>query len=172
MTLACLDRPNTKAIEKLDMGASQPKPKENSNPSKKNDWLKLPPVPYVVKRITISERGHKLRDLAVAVVIADMMGAEGKGQSSEEIQVCFASLKTIARRAGCGKTTVQRSLDNTLCGGEAPLFKRTLGGVTRGYQHQCYRFELIRNPIAFVRGRDEARLRAVRGNFRQGGYSN
>jgi len=91
------------------------------------------------------------------LVIEDMMGSEGKAQSGEEIQVCFASMKTIARRAGCGKTTVQRSLDKPLCGGETPLFKRTLGGVTRGYTHQCYRFELIRNPAAFARARGKVR---------------
>ena len=143
------------------MSASQAKPKERSNTYKKIDWLNLPPLPYVVKRITQSDRGHKTRDLAVAAVIADMMGPEGKGPSGEEAQVSFASLETIAKRAGCGRSTVQRSLDKSLCGGETPLFKRTLGGVTRGYQHQCYRFELIRNPTAFVRERDKARLRTV-----------
>ena len=155
------------------MSASQAKLKERSDTYKKIDWLNLSPGLYVMKRITLSDRGHKARDLAIAVVIADMMGPEGKGPSGENVQVCFASMKTIAKRARCGKTTVQRSLDNTLCGGETPLFKRTLGGMTRGYIHQCYRFELIRNPTAFARARDKVRpLKATVGNFRQEGESN
>ena len=133
--------------------------------------MKLPPVPYVVKRIIKAERGYKGRDLAVAVVIADMMGREKMNPSGVEVQVCFAALNTLAQRAKLGKSTVQWCL-KTLCDGETPLFARSLGGWTRGYKHQCYRFELIRNPAGFVRGRDKARLRAVRGNFRQEGESN
>lgn len=155
------------------MSVSQAKLKERSQTHKKIDWLKLPPVPYVVKRIIKAEGDYKGRDLAVAVVIADMMGPEKMNPSGENVQVCFASMKTIAKRARCGKTTVQRSLDNALCGGETPLFKRTLGGVTRGYIHQCYRFELIRNPAAFARARDKVRpLKSTDGIYRREGESN
>ena len=144
-----------------------------SNTRKKIDWLNLHPVAYVVKRITLTEGRYKGRDLAVAVVIADMMGPEGKGPSGEEVQVCFASLDTIAKRAHYGKSTVQRTLNETLCDGETPLFKRTLGGVTRGHLHQCYWFELIRNPAAFASARDKVRpLKSTDSNFRQEGESN
>ncbi len=132
----------------------------------------LPPLVYVVKQIIKTEKPFNSRDLAVAVVIADMMGPEKKGSSGEELQVCFSSLKTIARRAGCGKTTVQRCL-KTLCGGETPLFARRKGGWTRGHPHQCYRFELIRNPAAFARARDKVRpLKSTDVNYRQEGVSN
>lgn len=155
-----------------DRIASQTKPNERSDTSKKIDWLNLHPVPYVMERIEQSEKGFTVRDLGVAVVVAKMMGPEGKGPSGEERQVCFASLRRIAKRAKCGKTTVQRSL-KTLCDGDAPLFKRTLGGVTRGHPHLSYRFELIRNPAAFVIARGKVRhLKPTDGNFRQGGESN
>jgi len=147
--------------------------RNRTNTHKKIDWLNLPPVPYVVKRIIQAEGGNKRRDLAVAVVIADMMGPEGKGPSGAKVQVCFASLKTVAMKSGCGRSTVQRSLDKALCGGDTPLFARRRGGWTRGHPHQCYRFELIRNPAEFARARDKVRhLNPTDSKFRQEGESN
>ncbi len=125
-----------------------------------------------MKRIINAERGYKGRDLAVAVVIADMMGPEKMNPSGVEVQVCFAALNTLAQRAKLGKSTVQRCL-KTLCDSETPLFARRKGGWTRGHPHQCYRFELIRNPAAFARARDKVRpLKSTDVNYSQEGVSN
>jgi len=150
-----------------DRTASQTKPNERSDTSKKIDSLNLPPVPYVLKHII--KRDHKVFDLAVAVVIADMMRAERKDPSGGEVQVCFPSLKKIAQRAGCSVSSVRRSL-KTLCDGDFPLFAKRKGGPTRGYDHESYEFQLVRNPAAFAKARDKARNPTIiEGNFRQGG---
>lgn len=149
------------------MSASQAISKESPASKTKIDWLNLPPVPYVLKHII--QRDHKAHDLAVAVVIADMMGPECRGPSEEELQVCFPSLDKIAVRAGCSVSSVRRSL-KTLCDGDFPLFARRKGGRTRGYYHESYEFQLVRNPAAFAKARDKDRIQTiVKGNFRQGG---
>ena len=56
-----------------------------------------------------------------------------------------------------GVASVKRILQKH-CDGTAPLFYRSLTGQTRGRQHACYRFTLVRHPEKFAAARDAARI--------------
>lgn len=106
------------------------------------EWERLPALLYVVKCVTLAgPKTYVSRDVAVATVIADMMGPE-PGPSGCA-QVCFASIKTIGARAKTSAGTVKRAV-KILCEGELALFVRVRGGVTRGHPHSCNRYELDR----------------------------
>ena len=70
---------------------------------------------------------------------------------------CFVSYPTIARWSGMSVASVKRMLQKH-CDGPAPLFYRSLTGQTRGRQHACYRFTLVRHPEKFAEARDAARV--------------
>ena len=113
------------------------------------DWARLPPLLYVVKRIALAPNDcFTASDLAVATILADMIGPEEHSEHGRMriVQVCFARLETIGTRAKVSVGTVKRSLKK-LCCGERRMFVRSTGGITRGYRHRCNRFELVRSPF-------------------------
>ena len=92
-----------------------------------------------------------LERLVVLVVVRAMSPDETSGDVN-----CFLSYPTIARWAGISVASVKRMLQRH-CDGPAPLFYRSRTGQTRGRQHACYRFTLVRHPESFAAARDGAR---------------
>lgn len=73
---------------------------------------------------------------------------------------CFLGLQTVAQRAHVSRRTVQRVLAWQR-DAPAPLIAIATPGATRGMVHACYRFTLVKDPPAFVAGRQTARAREV-----------
>jgi hypothetical protein len=92
-----------------------------------------------------------LERLAVLVVVRAMSPDGASGDVN-----CFLSYPTIARWAGISVASVKRMLQRH-CDGPAPLFYRSRTGQTRGRQHACYRFTLVRHPETFAAARDVSR---------------
>jgi hypothetical protein len=89
--------------------------------------------------------------LVVLVVIRAMSRDEGEGDFN-----CFLSYPTIAKWSGISMASVKRMMQKH-CDGPAPLFYRSRTGQTRGHNHACYRFTLVRHPERFAAARDDAR---------------
>ena len=60
---------------------------------------------------------------------------------AEERQVAFMGERRLAQDTGLAQRTVRRMVKELR---DAGVIKTSEGGVTRGYQHRCNEFELIR----------------------------
>lgn len=126
--------------------------RKSAKPSKSSsfDYSKAPPNSYVNRRLREADLPGKFKREVwpFASVIAERMNKAG---------VCFVSRKMIAKEIGCSVSTVKRHLKKITQDGFYPLFLQSYPGETNGYQHQCRRFTLIRNPLEFAGSRDTLR---------------
>ena len=72
----------------------------------------------------------------VALLIAKRMGKDDNGAD-----VAFMGEQDLAERSGLSARTVRRAMREVVHSG---LFKIQRGGVTRGHNHRCRKFELVR----------------------------
>ena len=116
------------------------------------------PLAFALDRL-FPKRGRApyapLERLVVLVVVRAMSPDGSSGEFN-----CFLSYPTIARWAGISVASVKRMLQKH-CDGPVPLFYRSRTGQTRGRQHSCYRFTLVRHPEKFAAARNA--VRAERG---------
>lgn len=102
-----------------------------------------------------------LTGLAAAAVLHVIVGAMTESEDGR-IFDSFLNDEVIAQRAHVSERTVSRVLawqDYA----PTPLIALSRPGVTRGIHHECYRFTLVLNPLAFASARDaERRARGPR----------
>ena len=117
---------------------------------------KWSPLAFVLDRL-FPKRGRAPYAATERLVILVVVRAMSFDASTQAFN-CFLSYPTIARWAGVSLASVKRALQKH-SDGPAPLVVRSKPGHTRGYDHACYRFTLVRAPEALARGRDVARAR-------------
>ena len=115
------------------------------------DWDRLPADMYVRKLVLREKSPYSPAQRLVCLAIADRMSRDDRDK-----WVAFMGLPDLAKRTGYSVKTISRSID-ALKNSPEPLFRIYLGGVTRGITHNCYGFELVRNPKAFAEARDRTR---------------
>ncbi len=71
----------------------------------------------------------------VLVQIAKRMQPDAEGR-----QVAFMGERTLVEDTGLSQSSVRRAVKELRVAG---VIKTSLGGVTRGYRHQCNEYELI-----------------------------
>lgn len=122
------------------------------------DWATAPPILYMERRL----RGYRCsqREYRVLVVIAGRMDREG---------VAFLGRKLLARDAACTEDTIKTVLRKLRRKQreEDPLVLLSLPGETKGIRHLCYRFTLVRNPVAYAEGRTRKRAEEVQRSLRE-----
>ncbi len=90
------------------------------------------------------------------IVLTVLFRALGRDASSGGAFNCFLSYAEIARRATLSRRSVIRIMER-LRSSPVPLVQIQQTGETRGIVHRCFRFTLVRDPLAFAEARDRER---------------
>ena len=127
-----------------------------TNPGRRRDDDTWSPLAFALDRLFPKQGRAPYTTLERLAALAVVRAMSRDGDTGE--WNCFVSYPTIARWSGMSVASVKRMLQKH-CDGPVPLFYRSLTGQTRGRQHACYRFTLVRHPEKFAAARDAARAK-------------